>query len=149
MVCGVDFSPSGIFKMHCIGCYPGERPFRCFSLFANGVNIDFCFISSFLFTRPLYPECVLESRPPSSRDPGQWDIWSDRAWTRQADADPARPLWGGALGSGPAPQEATGCDRQWWPLCQVRPQQWWLSSPRLPWDNRFILPKFACYCRER
>lgn len=81
-----------------------------------------------IFIRPLYPECVLESWPPSSGDPGQWNIWSDCSRTRQTDADSARPLWRRALGSGPAPQEATSCDRQRWPLCKVRPQQWLSSS---------------------
>lgn len=47
MVCGVDISPSRVFKMHGIRCYPAETIFRCFSLFVNGVNIRFYFISLF------------------------------------------------------------------------------------------------------
>lgn len=124
-LCGLGPSFPGVFKMHRIGCHPGEGIyFRCFFFFCKWCD-DMLLL---IFIRPLYPECVLESWPPSSGDPGQWNIWSDCSRTRQTDADSARPLWRRALGSGPAPQEATSCDRQRWPLCKVRPQQW-LSSP--------------------
>lgn len=109
---------------------------------------DMALFYSFIFVRPLYPECVLESRPPSSRDPGQWDLWSDRARAGQADADPAGPLWGGALGSGPAPQEATGCDGQRRSLCQVKSGQWPLSLHWRP-GITLILPRFAGYFKRR
>lgn len=69
--------------------------------------------------RSVCKECVLERWQGTGWYTGQWDIWVECWWEREAPLSCAgsRPRW--TLGSGCTPQKTTVLNRQWWSHSQV------------------------------